>query len=148
MSVKIYKIIDNTNGNIYIGKTRKKYLSSRIASHIYDFNTGHYCSSQIILKNNDWRYELIEETDDETREEYWIKNTDCVNKVIPGGNSKQWKKRWNDRNKDKIKEKTLRNRDKHNEYKRKLWEYQSSWGGNKRYHNNLLCIDIDLFHRI
>ena len=143
--VKIYKIIDNTNGNIYIGKTTKEYLSSRIASHVYDFNRGHYCSSQIILKNNDWRYELIEETDDETREEYWIKNTDCVNKVIPGGNSKKWKKRWNDRNKDKINELTLKNRDKHNEYKRKLRIYQNTWGGEKRTNNNLLCIDINLF---
>ena len=142
---RIYKIIDNTNDNIYIGKTKQKYLSTRMATHKNDFKRGHYCSSQIILKNNDWRYELIEEGVEESREEYWIKNTDCVNKVIPGGDSKDWNKRWYDNNKDKIKEKTFLNRDKHNQYKRNLWSYQNSWGGNKRYHNNLLCIDVNLF---
>ena len=29
--VKIYRIVDNTNGNIYIGKTKQKYLSSRLS---------------------------------------------------------------------------------------------------------------------
>ena len=35
--MKIYKIIDNTNGNIYIGKTEQKYLCERLSSHKYDY---------------------------------------------------------------------------------------------------------------
>ena len=30
---KIYKIVDNTNGNIYIGSTCEKYLSNRLSGH-------------------------------------------------------------------------------------------------------------------
>ena len=30
---KIYKLVDNTNGNIYIGSTCKPYLSSRLVQH-------------------------------------------------------------------------------------------------------------------
>ena len=30
---KIYKLVDNTNGNIYIGSTCLPYLSSRLAGH-------------------------------------------------------------------------------------------------------------------
>ena len=144
--VKIYKIVDRTNGNVYVGKTTKEYLSERIASHKYDFERGHYCSSQIILKNNNWIYELIEETEDKTRERYWIENLDnCINKVIPLGNSKEWKKRWRDNNKEKIEQLTFQNRDKHNDYKRDLYHYKNSWGGDKRRNNNLLQIDVDLF---
>jgi hypothetical protein len=33
-----------------------------------------------IIKNGDYKIELIEETDDETRERYWILNTECINK--------------------------------------------------------------------
>ena len=35
---KIYKLVDNTNGNIYIGSTCKPYLSSRLAAHKTDYN--------------------------------------------------------------------------------------------------------------
>ncbi len=34
---KIYKIVDNTNNNVYIGSTTQLYLSNRIAHHRYFF---------------------------------------------------------------------------------------------------------------
>ena len=102
--LKIYRIIDNTNGNVYIGKTDQKYLSDRLSSHKYDYKRGKNCSSGKIIKNGDYKIELIEETQDESRERYWILNTECVNKVIPGRNIKESKKNWRDKNKDKIKE--------------------------------------------
>ena len=83
---KIYKIVDNTNGNVYIGITTQKYLSSRLAGHRQDKT----CMSRDIIKNGDYKIELIEETDDKTRERYWIENTDCVNKQIPGRTKKEW----------------------------------------------------------
>ena len=30
---KVYKIVDNTNGNIYIGSTCEPYLSNRLGGH-------------------------------------------------------------------------------------------------------------------
>jgi len=139
--LKIYRIIDNTNGNVYIGKTDQP-LNIRLTKHKYDFKVGKNCSSCQILKNNDWRYELIEETDDETRERYWIINTECVNVTIPGRTKKEYyednivetkkyKKEWYQNNKDKVRE-----------YKKELYKYQTLWGDST---NNLLKIDPNLF---
>jgi hypothetical protein len=124
--LKIYKIIDNTNGNVYIGKTKQKYLTSRLYGHTSCLD----CISRKIIKNGDYKIELIEETEDDTRERYWILNTECINKQIPGRTIKEWQ----EDNKEKIKR-----------YKKQKYKYESSWGGDKRAHNNLLMIDPNLF---
>ena len=50
---KIYKIVDNTNNNVYIGQTKQKYLSSRIKLHKHEakVNKKDACSSKIIINN-------------------------------------------------------------------------------------------------
>jgi len=83
--LKIYRIVDNTNGNIYIGKTTQT-LKQRLSKHKYKKS----CMSRDIIKNGDYRIELIEETDDINRERYWILNTECINKQIPGGTRKEY----------------------------------------------------------
>ena len=83
--LKIYRIVDNTNGNIYIGKTENT-LKQRLKRHKIDKD----CVSREIIKNGDYKIELIEETDDDTRERYWILNTDCINHNIPGRTQKEW----------------------------------------------------------
>ena len=85
--IKIYKIVCNVTGAIYIGRTSQKYLSQRLAMHRYHHKLnvlGDYpcCTSNQIIANGDYRMELIEETQDETRERYWILNTDCVNCLL------------------------------------------------------------------
>jgi hypothetical protein len=60
-------ILEKLNKNIYV----KDYQN---------INPIKDCMSREILKNGDYRMELIEETDDDTRERYWILNTDCINK--------------------------------------------------------------------
>ena len=79
--IKIYRIVDNTNGNIYIGKT-KQTLKARLKQH--ESKRSKSVSSRDIIKNGDYRIELIEETDDINRERHWILNTECINKNIPG----------------------------------------------------------------
>jgi len=108
--LKIYKIVDNTNGNIYIGKTENT-LKQRLAVHKIDKN----CSSTEIIKNGDYRMELIEETQDKTRERYWIENTECINKQIPGRNRKEYKKEYRVKNKDIIQNKQKEYREKNKE---------------------------------
>ena len=56
---KIYKIIDNTNNNVYIGSTCELTLASRLAKHIQrykrfleDKTIFGYTRSLDILKNN------------------------------------------------------------------------------------------------
>ena len=121
--IKIYKIIDNTNGNIYIGKTSQKYLSDRLSSHVWDYKTQNKrgCVSRDIIKNGDYKIELIEETLDKSREKYWIENTsNCINKLIPGRTYAEWRKDNPD----------------------KRQEYFKTWGGSP-YSNNLSLLKID-----
>jgi len=103
-NAKIYKIVDNTNNNIYIGST---YLSlqTRLTKHKCNFNCpNNYCSSYEIIKNNDYKIELIEnypcnnKKELEERENYHIKNNICINIKGKGFNSKK----YYINNKDKI----------------------------------------------
>ena len=99
---KIYKIIDNTNGNIYIGSTTKQYLSQRLTTHVKNYKLflngkGHFVTSFKIIENNDYYIELIElyfcNSKDElhAREGYHIRNNECVNNNIPGRTRKEWR---------------------------------------------------------
>jgi hypothetical protein len=53
---KIYKIVDNTNGNVYIGSTCEPTLAHRLTKHRYDYKRflkgGSYISSVDILKDD------------------------------------------------------------------------------------------------
>ena len=146
--IKIYKIVDNTNGNIYIGKTEEKYLSSRLAKHKYDYKRGiSSCMSREIIKNGDYKIELIEETQDETRERYWILNTDCINNNIPGRTNKEYYKD----NKDKYKEYKKDNKKHYKEYYKNRDKIRNNWyssmGGRPSSNNlSLLKIDPNLFN--
>jgi hypothetical protein len=132
---KIYKIVDNTNGNVYVGQT-KVSLAQRIANHKHDFKRGKSCSSQKILNNNDWFYELIEEIDDKSREIYWIQNTEnCINKNKYDFDIKKSKKEYYEKNKEYFKE--------HNKL---YYNFKNSWGGHPRSNNNLLQIDVNIFN--
>jgi len=185
---KIYKIVDNTNGNIYIGSTIKKYLSSRLALHKSNYKrflegkVKTCCSCKLIFENNDYDIILLElvncNSNDElkARERYYMENNDCVNKNITGRTRKEYYKdnkeeikekslKYYNENKDKVLEKNKnyynknkdiisqqiknnykQNKDKIKEYTNKRINFINSWGGDSRYHNNLLKIDISLFN--
>ena len=87
---KIYKIVDNTNNNVYIGstcKTLKQRLSGH-ASHYKRYLKGkyNYVTSFDIFKNDDYDIILIEsfpcDYKDEllARERYWTNKVNCINK--------------------------------------------------------------------
>ena len=91
---KIYKIVDNTNSNIYVGSTCQK-LYTRKAQHERNFKLylkgkGQYVSSYEILQNGDYNCILIEnypcadKSQLHAREGHWIKQENCVNKRIAG----------------------------------------------------------------
>ena len=185
---KVYKIIDNTNGNIYIGSTAQDRLCRRLQKHVSNYKyylkgKRNYISSFDILKNDDYYIELIEKVPCDSRDEltkregHYVRTLECVNKRIPGRTLKEWRKKYYEEHKEEIiergkkyyeehkeeikeryednkeelkvknKEWKKKNKEKEKEYKKKLNKYQSSWGGPMySYHNNLLRIDIDLFH--
>eukprot|EP01047_Picozoa_sp_COSAG01_P080347 COSAG01_NODE_15584_length_1321_cov_1.729951_2_plen_107_part_01 len=101
---KIYRIVDNTNNNVYIGLTSQTYLSNRISYHKSHYKDDNFhCSSKEILKNNNWHYELVEETDDKTREHYHIQNTpNCINTIKFSYDRKLVTKKHYIKNKTKI----------------------------------------------
>tara|TARA_R110002012_G_scaffold20048_2_gene71430 strand:- start:1450 stop:1935 length:486 start_codon:yes stop_codon:yes gene_type:complete len=93
--MKIYKLT-NEQGLIYIGRTTCKYLSSRLAIHKSQALTSRKifkCSSYILFSSN-VKIELLEETEDKTRELYYINLYDCVNKLKSGLSYKETKKNW------------------------------------------------------
>jgi len=145
---KIYKIVDNTNGNVYIGQTKQKYLCDRLSTHVYDYKSKNKngCVSSEIIKNGDYKIVLIEETDDKTRERYWIENTDCINVIIPGRTPKEWRKDNKDTISKKQKIKHQKNRDKNLERMklRRIW-YSSMCGSPYSNNMSLLKIDPNLF---
>ena len=138
MNYKIYKIVDNSNGNIYIGQTSQD-IKRRIAEHNYHFRNNdkyRYCSSYQILANGDWSYEIVQDlltkqvADD--LEKYYIKNTpNCINRYKLNFNQKKYTIDYNKNNKEKA-----------SDYYRKKRNYENSFGGDKRYDNNLLLIDV------
>ena len=101
-NAKIYKIVDNTNGNIYIGSTCK-LLCQRLSQHRSDYkgflngSSKKFMSSFYILHNEDYNIILLENVEDcktiehlRARERLYIENNTCVNRVIPTRTKKQW----------------------------------------------------------
>lgn len=88
----IYKIVDNTTGNCYIGSTRLS-LKKRIQSHEaacrrYIKGNFQYSKSYDILKNNDYTVFELEKLTDENlrycRERYFIETElNVINKNLP-----------------------------------------------------------------
>lgn len=88
---KIYEIVCNINGDIYIGSSCQTYLSQRLALHVRSFRRwkkgkDSYCSSYSIIERNDYKIILIENypcansEELRARENYWITQKNCVNK--------------------------------------------------------------------
>ena len=127
-NAKIYKITDNINNNIYIGSTCQS-LKTRLSEHkskYKRFLKGLYqnVKSFDIIKNNDYKIELLEDCDIKTkqellaRERLYIVNNECLNKNIPGSYDKgyqQYQKEYKAKNKEKLKDYREANKDKLNE---------------------------------
>ena len=93
---RIYKIVDNTNGNIYIGSTTQS-LSRRLAKHVgcyrsYLNNTSNFMTSFKIIENKNYDIILSEEVNCE--------NKVCVNKNITIRTHKESSKIYRENNKE------------------------------------------------
>ena len=121
---KIYKIIDNTNGNCYIGSTTQS-LNKRLSEHKTKCNYVKKCTSYQIINNGYYHIELIEDIgivdrqERDAKERYYIENTECVNKYIPGRSQKEY-----DRNRPNKKERLEKNKEHYNANKQTILEKQ------------------------
>ena len=98
---KLYKIVCNVTGKIYVGSTTEPSLASRLTghkSHYKYYLTGKrdYITSFEILKNGNYYIELICNAACTSKDElnaiegYHIRNLDCVNRCVPGRTQKQY----------------------------------------------------------
>ena len=98
---KIYKIVDNTNNNIYVGSTCEPTLARRLSGHVRDFKNWkngkqRFTTSFKIIENENYDIVLLElcpcETKDELhkRERYYIESLECVNRYIVGRTHKEY----------------------------------------------------------
>ena len=113
---KIYKLVDNTNGNIYVGSTCQTTLAQRLSEHVskykmYMNGKYNYVTSFEIIKNGNYDIVLLEacscETKDElhARERHYIESLNCVNKYLKcSKNRKEYKKKYYEANKEANKE--------------------------------------------
>ena len=119
---KIYKIVDNTNGNIYIGSTTQS-LAKRLGEHrdslkCYQNGKGHHRSSFKILENKNYEIVLLENVCCESKEELhsierkYIEENVCVNKQYP----LRTKREYYLAHKEDIIEKTTKYYEEHKEY--------------------------------
>tara|TARA_R110002126_G_scaffold7564_1_gene37014 strand:+ start:312 stop:899 length:588 start_codon:yes stop_codon:yes gene_type:complete len=136
MTGKIYKLVGY--GLNYYGST-KISLADRKSKHKYDYKTfvngksNYITSFDIVGKGDDWDIELVELVEDLndllTREGFYIKNNECVNKRIAGRTKqeyykdneekmKTYKSQWAKDNLERIKEKYHENKTAINEKRR------------------------------
>jgi len=140
---RVYKIIDNTNNNVYIGST-KKPLRLRLQQHKANYKSylkggTNYIKSFDIIKNDDYKIEELEFIEYENkkelylREKFYIKNNDCINKNITGRSKKEYyddniqkilkyHKEHYENHKDDKKEYYQLNKEKRAEYQNKYYE--------------------------
>jgi len=104
---KIYKIVCNNTGRIYIGSTYKT-LEERLDRHEIDYKSHlkngemHYKTSFDIIKDNNYKIELIKdypcnnkkelerEEGLHQREALFNDNVNCVNKIIAGRTKQEY----------------------------------------------------------
>lgn len=113
---KIYMLVCNITGNVYYGSTTYKYLSQRLRPHKASYECwlngkGPYTTSFEILKNNDYDMILVELypcsciEELTSRERFYIKNNECVNKNLPirtPEDELEWHRNYRNQNKDHI----------------------------------------------
>ena len=83
----IYKIQSANSDLVYVGRTTQT-LKTRFSAHRSRHKTflagkpySHYCSSMKVLECGDCSIELIERTDDPSREVHWIRELGACNKM-------------------------------------------------------------------
>ena len=100
-NAKIYKLVCNKTGLIYVGSTCQRLLCKRLSGHVANYKQWkngkyNYVTSFKIIENNDYYMELLEAVlcsgFDELakKERHYIDSIDCVNKCIAGRTIKQY----------------------------------------------------------
>jgi len=129
--------IEDINDLKYVGSTKDK-LPVRLAKHKTSKYSGKNTSSNKLNLYNCIIYSLednVSKKDKKQREKYWINKIDSENTLKLTFGDREHAESYRKKNRDRI-----------NKNKMRYYRYESSWGGDMRSNNNLLKIDISLFH--
>ena len=117
----IYRIVCNITGDVYIGSSVQT-CAQRLSQHkskykIWLDNNKEYITVFKIIAKDDYKIVLVEtypcKNNDElhSREQHWIEQTECVNKIRAHTTEEQlkcfntqWSKTWYENNKEYVKE--------------------------------------------
>ena len=140
---KIYKIIDKSNGDLYIGSTIQPLRERYYDHNIFD-NYGKKKDNCEMILIEDYPCESKRKL--EEREQYHIDINDCINKQRAYTSRDESRKRDNNTNRIYYENNKYEINIKRNKYGKIFKSYQKSWGGDMRSpNNNLLKIDPTLF---
>jgi len=157
---KIYKIVCNTTGKVYIGSTTV-LLCKRLACHVNDYKRGKCITSKEILDGGNYSIVLIENVECDTkeqllkRERHYIESITCVNKrcpIISVEEAKEKSKEYYENNKELLLEQkkeykqlnkeaiSEQRKEYHNKNKAKIAQCKKEWyeankDNVKEYHN-------------
>lgn len=156
MTGKIYKLVGY--GLTYYGSTNDT-LPNRKSKHINHYKLhqegkqNYLTSFDIVKKGNDWNIELVEDNIEKeqllTREGFYIKNNECVNKRVAG----RTKQEYYEDNEEKMKAyKSQWAKDNRERIKQKYQENKTAINTVRRLHNNTAEMKLkkkaqDLKHR-
>jgi len=150
---KIYEIVCKNTNLKYIGSTVKT-LNERLYNHIYALKKGENISSKIIINNQNYIINLLEEYPCNSkkellfRERYFIENNECVNKKVPIREKKEQKeldKKYRENNKEnelkrnKIYRESKSNKDKINARRRELRLLKKELKENRTFGKENIC---------
>jgi len=123
---KIYKIVCNISGLVYVGSTCEPTLARRLAKHVgcyksWKKETYHFVTSFKVIEGGNYDIVLLEEVKCETkdqlyaRERYYIESLDCVNKIIPTRTQKESTKLYREEHQEYFKKYSKKYREEHND---------------------------------
>ena len=139
---KIYKIVGSNHNKIYVGSTIST-LSQRLHQHKINKKQ---CSSKLLLNDDKVEILLIKDFPCDSnkelriRERYFWEKLDCINTKCPYETPEEKRLRNIERNKKYVRKPDVAIKRK--EKQKRYDDYRTSWGGNKRYNNNLLEINV------
>jgi len=127
---------------VYIGSTKGK-LQIRMNCH----KSHTECKSRQIIERGNYFYDTLEVVEDDKdiliREQHYM---DTMKNCINAHRAYTTPEQKLEYDREYSRQYYQENSDKLNEERLKRYHYQNSWGGDKRNTNNLLLIDINLFH--
>ena len=133
ISISMMKIycIEDINGKKYVGQTTQYYLCNRLSGH-RQAKKNRCAISSCELDLDNCKIYILEESDEKGREQYWINKIDCVNHYKLSFNRKEHRK-------------IAGVKERENELQQIRRHYKKSWGGDERFFNNLLNINLSIF---